>query len=1061
MPGKDEGIQTKVSMLGSKEYKADLSEISRGMAVLTSDAKATATAFAGQENSVAALTEKQKNLQQQYDLHQKKVALINAQMEISTEKYGANSKQTQDLQIQLNNAQAAMNKVGTALGDTTTALGAAEAAEKKMAEGGGTLQETLEGSATKSAALDQQLRDVERSLKNGATSTDTLAEKQSLLQQKTQAQGEACDALQRAYDESVASSGAFSTESIELNKQLQDQKDKLDATQKQLDTTTAALDAAAEASQSMGAEAEDAAKGVDKEGEEAGDSAKETGKWKDALSDAGKVLGDGFVAGAKAAAAAIAAVGSAAAAAVGAGFEFSKSAAAMADNILTLSTQTSIGTDTLQKWSYASELIDVPVETMTGSMAKMIKQMGAADKGSESTAAKFKALGVNIYDSNGKLRDSEAVFFDCIDALGNVGNETERDALAMEIFGKKAQDLNPLIVAGADKLKDLGEEGEAMGAVFSGDALDAMGSFDDSMQRFNATGEGLKNTIGLLLIPAFQPLMDVATSTMADVSNALKDGLQPGEMETIITNLTTNIGGAMTQVTGLITEAIPIITSALSGVVGLLVEQLPGLMNELLPAAFGLLQSVLDAIVANVEPITSLAVNLVTSIATFLLENVGLLLDAAVGIVTGLVDGITEKLPELIPLAVTMLINLATSLVEAIPELTARLPEIVTAIWEGLAAVDWIGLGMNLIEGLVNGLNSAVDSLLESIKNVFVGIWNAILGVFGIASPSTEAKSAAGFILDGLLEGFSSAVDAVCETVKRIFGKIWDAIKSIFGFGSQSEESKEAKSAGKDIMTGMQSGITENEETLKNAVSNVSKAVLEKFKTELGIEGNTSSKTKPYGQATAVGINDGMKDKAQPGTFGGANDLATAAGSALNTAFGIAGTGLLGMGEKSASKFEYVGKAVAQGVAKGITDNKSLITSAATAAAQAAYDAAKNQLGIKSPSRVMAEIGMYYDQGFAGGIRENMHEVMAAASDLSSMAARSTAANGAMRSEGAAIDYAQLADAVTEAMERRGLGSLMVDGRELGTAVEPSVSQATRRRSGQSVTGRTSRMVLA
>ncbi|MDR3050925.1 MAG: hypothetical protein LBU67_04315, partial [Oscillospiraceae bacterium] len=164
-----------------------------------------------------------------------------------------------------------------------------------------------------------------------------------------------------------------------------------------------------------------------------------------------------------------------------------------------------------------------------------------------------------ILSEYANLRDSEAVFADCIDALGKVSNETDRDALAMELFGKKAQDLNPLIVAGGDALKALGEEGVAAGAVFSGEALDAMGGFDDSMQRLNATGEGLKNTVGLLLIPAFQPLVDLATSSMADVSSALKDGLQPGEMDTIITKLTTNIGGAMTEVSGRVTEAIPVV----------------------------------------------------------------------------------------------------------------------------------------------------------------------------------------------------------------------------------------------------------------------------------------------------------------------------------------------------------------------------------------------------------------------------------------------------------------------------------------------------------------------
>ena len=246
------------------------------------------------------------------------------------------------------------------------------------------------------------------------------------------------------------------------------------------------------------------------------------------------------------------------------------------------------------------------------------------------------------------------------------------------------------------------------------------------------------------------------------------------------------------------------ISAALSGLVGVVVTTLPGLITTLLPAAMGLLQSVLDAIVANVGPLTKLAVDILTQLAGFLTTNVPTLLSAAGDILTGLIDGIIAALPDLIPMAVTMLASLATALVGAIPEITARLPEIVDAIWQGLQAVDWLGLGANLIQGLIDGLNAAVGSLGALIDNVFKGIWQGILDVFGIASPSTEAKSAGDFILKGLVEGFQNAVDGVVTTVKAIFGKIWDAIKSIFGFGGgESDESKESKQAGSDIMTGM------------------------------------------------------------------------------------------------------------------------------------------------------------------------------------------------------------------------------------------------------------------
>jgi hypothetical protein len=154
---------------------------------------------------------------------------------------------------------------------------------------------------------------------------------------------------------------------------------------------------------------------------ESTDDAKEsTDEYKKSLSGVGDAIKCGLMATLEAAGAAFIAVGAAAAAAAKQAFDMAVGAGIYADDLLTLSTQTGISVDALQKWSYAANFIDTDVSTMTGSMAKMVKQMGAAAGGSETAAAKFSTLGVSITDSSGGLRDSEDVFMDAIDALGKV-----------------------------------------------------------------------------------------------------------------------------------------------------------------------------------------------------------------------------------------------------------------------------------------------------------------------------------------------------------------------------------------------------------------------------------------------------------------------------------------------------------------------------------------------------------------------------------------------------------------------------------------------------------------
>lgn len=837
-----------------------------------------------------------------------------------------------------------------------------------------------------------------------ATLTDVIDKQQGKVALLEAEYGRLKDEAEANGDTTKATANALQDFEIKLNSA----KEQLAKNETELRQNTTALG-------EMESADGEAAEGTKELTETAKDAEKQHKSFKDVMKDLGSAISGAFVASVKAATAAIAAVAAAIGTAITKAYGFATSAGEMADNVLTLSAQTGVSTQKLQEWEYAANFMDTPVETITKSMAKMVKNMGDAAGGSKTAQEKFSALGLSIYDTSGNLKNSETLFGEAMDALSGIANETERDAIAMDLFGKSAQDLNPLIQTGSEGLKALGEEAHKMGVVFSDESVAAMGKFDDSVQTMKATATGLTNTIGATVMPMFQPFVDLAATSMASISNAMKDGLQPEEFDEIMNTIFTTLETALADVTNIISGVLPYVVEGLNIAVSNLVTFIPTLIDTLIPAATALLQSLLDAIVANVEPLMTMAMTLITSIGQFIVENIPLLVDSAAQIITMLVtyisenatnlvagattiittiiDGITALLPDLIPLAINMMVALAVALVNAIPEIAARLPEIVDAIFDGLAKVNWIQLGIDLINGLINGLTSAVSSLLEGIKNVFVGIWNAILGVFGIASPSTEAESAAGFILQGLLDGFESAVSAVCDAVKRIFGKIWDAIKSIFGFGAESEESKEAKTAGKDIMTGMQSGINDNKDLVENAVTNTSKDALKIFRTELGIpdNGGASTKTKGYGESLDKGIADGITSKGVTDTFNGAAQTASeAAGTAFNNALGISGTGFLGTGEKAASKFNAVGKAIAQGVANGIKDNASLITSAAKTAANNALVATKKALGIASPSKkAYSEIGAPFIQGIANALsdgstalKDSVNNVSAAMTDI-------------------------------------------------------------------------------
>lgn len=243
----------------------------------------------------------------------------------------------------------------------------------------------------------------------------------------------------------------------------------------------------------------------------------------------------GFSAGTALAMAGAAAAVAALAKTVGELHEMTKKAAADVDEILTESLVTGLSTKTIQELKYAENLIDVSYSTITASMTKLTQSMAAVQSGNEKTAASFAALGVAITDENGQLRDAESVFYDVIDALGKIENPTERDAAAMELLGKSAQELNPLIIQGSQALRDLSEEAERNGYVLDESQLKKLGEVDDAYQKLQLQLDATKKELSVEFAPASKAAMEAFAKLVKAAGDALvKSGLLDGLVEIVV-----------------------------------------------------------------------------------------------------------------------------------------------------------------------------------------------------------------------------------------------------------------------------------------------------------------------------------------------------------------------------------------------------------------------------------------------------------------------------------------------------------------------------------------------
>lgn len=347
------------------------------------------------------------------------------------------------------------------------------------------LNKALEGPVKNSRDLQSELRQVEKLLKFDPSNTELLAQKQKLLSESVDNTSQRLNILRNA------------------EKQVQDQVKQGKISEEQY-----------RAFQREIIKAETEMKGLKTAANETNDKIKDSQK-------AFKIFGEASEESAEKAKAAMAGV-STGLLALGAGLiKIAGDAAYLADDINTLSKTTGLATDTIQKMQYASENVDVSIDTISGSLVKLTKSMGEASKGNNDFSKAFKELHVNIRDGYGQLKDTEVVFFELLQALNKVGNETERDILTMKLFGRSAMELNPIIVDGGQGLKELGEQAEKAGLIMDQATLDKANKLADALDTLKATAKQAGLAVGAELADKISSILNSLVKNVAPILKML------------------------------------------------------------------------------------------------------------------------------------------------------------------------------------------------------------------------------------------------------------------------------------------------------------------------------------------------------------------------------------------------------------------------------------------------------------------------------------------------------------------------------------------------------------
>ena len=527
--------------------------------------------------------------------------------------------------------------------------------------------------------------------------------------------------------------------------------------------------------------------------------------------------------GVKGAGEAFAPVSAAAGALVGGLAGLGYKAVTAADDLNALSKQTGISTDDLQKMQYASDMVDVSVDDIVGSMKKMKKNM---DSDSKDVQATWDRLGVSVRDATtGEMRPAIDVFYDTIGALSQVSNETERDQLAMDLFGKSADSLAGVIDDGGAALQQYGQQAQDMGLILSGDTLNSINSVNDKIDETKAAFSATMMEVGAKVAENLAPTVEQVTALIGQVLEKIRE-VDPNILQVIMV-----IGLVVAAIAPLLIIIGTVISSV--GSIVTAVGTLSGFISGTLIPAITAISAPVLAVIAVITAVIAALVLLyqhnedfrnkvndiwqqVQQVITMVIQVIQAAIQKFISVVQAAwqrwgstILNVAQSIWTAIYTAISVAINLVKDVLNIV---MAAINGDWTGVWEGIKKfVDdlWNGI-KEIVSAGIEAAKTTIDTVMNGIK----GIWEDIWG--NIKAKVEEIWGNIKSTVENMLETIKSNVDSIKETITTKIGEAVDFIKGL---------PEQALTWGRDLISNFVDGIKEKIDTVKDVISDVGDAV--------------------------------------------------------------------------------------------------------------------------------------------------------------------------------------------------------------------------------------------
>lgn len=659
---------------------------------------------------------------------------------------------------------------------------------------------------------------------------------------------------------------------------------------------------------------------------------------------------------AKAGAAAMAAIGAASVAMGGLLIKEIGNVAAYGDSIDKMSQKMGMSAQAYQEWDAVMRHSGTSMETMKASMKTLAS---AAETGSDA----FQKLGISQEEIANMSQ--EQLFERTISALQNVEDETQRTYLAGQLLGRGATELGALLNTSSEDTQAMRDRVHELGGVMSDEAVKAAAKYTDSLQDMKTAISGASRGIIFEFLPAATTIMDGITEIFGGDSGKGVELITEGvdqlfeKIDEAIPKIAEIGEKIMTAFSTAILNNLPKIMSKGTDIVLMLVTSAIEAVPAVAVAAYKVVEAFVKAVISNAPKVGKAGLDLISQFESFVRGDAPKLIITAAQMIQDFVTGMLSEIPNVIGTASSII----SSIVDAI---TGALPEIMTS------GGDII---LSLLDGIISSLPDITHAAFEAIFSITNALYENLPSIY----------EAGAELIGNLLMGIIERLPEIAET----------AVTIISDFTTQIEE---------NLPTIIQAGITIIGNLARGIVQNLP-AFISAAVTAIGRFISTITANLPQILSRGVSIVNTLSR----GILSLAGLLLSAAiqlmarfvsgiagklGDVLNKGREIVNkiaSGVLGnigrflstvptLFSRFVSSFRgknwgSIGTNIINGIANGIRNSVGKIVEAAKGAAKRAFDAAKNFLGIKSPSRLFRDkIGKMMAEGMAIGFDEGIDD---------------------------------------------------------------------------------------